>query len=358
MTAHWGIVQRKDGRWMARKRVSSQGEHPKIEYVYARTRDDLDRKLARRDGNIGFDGTTIGEWLDFWLEVYQRHEVSWNTHRSKEVCIRVHLKPAIGGVPLGALTETSCRALLNRLQGEGKERSAQVARSVLKQSLDKALDLNLIDENPAAKLKRLRVIPSEMSTLRADDVKLLLQSTHDDPLHALYALAVTMGLRSGELRGLRWGDINLHARTLAVRRQAQTRLGETVLTTVKTTASAATLPIPAPAFEALRRHYEREIRQGRGADSHLVFTADGTPINDRALRRHFKMALARAELPDVRLHDLRHTCASLLVKNKVPMKTVQGVLRHQSFRTTADIYAHLESDMLLEAANVIEEVLA
>jgi integrase len=165
--------------------------------------------------------------------------------------------------------------------------------------------------------------------------------------HALYVCALMLGLRLGELLGLRWEDVDLDAAILAVRQNSVRVDGELRYQPPKTRRSRRTLPLPAPLVTALREHKVRQaadrLALGPGwIDTGLVFTTRlGTPIEPRNLTRHFYGVRARAGLAGVRFHDLRHTCITLLLNLGVPPHTVQAIAGHSHINVTMAIYAHV-----------------
>ncbi len=180
----------------------------------------------------------------------------------------------------------------------------------------------------------------------------MLTEAKEDHFEALYVLAVTTGLRQGELLGLSWEDVDLDSGVLRVRRTLQAlgfpKGAPATLTEPKTPRSRRSVKLTAMAVEALKEHRQRqdEERQVAGdawKDRGLVFpTQVGTPVNYANLNhRSFKPLLKRAGLPNIRFHDLRHTCATLLLSKGVHPKIVSDVLGHASVAITLDTYSHV-----------------
>lgn len=168
-----------------------------------------------------------------------------------------------------------------------------------------------------------------------------------------------LGLRRGELLGLRWQDTDLDARKMHIAVSQQTEAGKLTLGTSKTESSTRTLPLPSVLVPILRAHHVRQLEdkaknRPQWQDHGLVFcTSVGTPIGPRNLVRDFKKLLARAELPNVRL---RHTCASLLAAHGVPVRMAQEILGHANSATTQDIYTHVYQDSKQEVADLIDRL--
>jgi integrase len=190
----------------------------------------------------------------------------------------------------------------------------------------------------------------------------------DDRWSALYVLAVSTGLRQGELLGLRWEDVDLASATLRVRHTLQPpgfpKGAPARLTPPKTRRSLRGVRLPHSAVAALLRHRElqdaeRARADGSWQDRGLVFpnTLGGYADYTNLVPRHFKPLLRRAGLPDIRFHDLRHTCATLMLAVGTNPKVVQETLGHANVSVTLDIYSHLLPNMQDEVAQKINELL-
>jgi integrase len=199
-----------------------------------------------------------------------------------------------------------------------------------------------------------------------EQVEDLLQVARDERLEALYALSVHLGLRQEESLGLRWDDVDLDRGTLQVRRTLSTAKGGPRFTEPKTARSRRRIKLTAEAVGALRRHRVGQNKERLKAgdlwqDDDLVFCSlVGTPLNhNNVSNRPFKPLLKRAGLPaSTRFHDLRHTCATLLLSRNVNPKKVQELLGHSSITTTLDTYSHVLPNMQDEVATEMKGALA
>ena len=223
----------------------------------------------------------------------------------------------------------------------------------------------LIPRNAADAVKPPQVSKEEIRPLTAEQVKILFESARGDRLEALYVLAITTGLRQGELLGLKWGDVDLEAATLQVRRTRTTAKGGPVLAAPKTKGSRRTVRLSETALQALRGHLERQLDEiDRAGDLYqengLIFASEiGEPLDRRYITtQRFKPFLKRAGLPQIRFHDLRHTCATLLLSKNVNPKVVSEMLGHASIAITLDTYSHVLPDMQDSAAKAMEDALA
>ena len=367
------IYRRKDGRWVGQYLVYTD-KGPKYRYLYGRTRQEVARKLTKamadRDGGFIFDaGTlTLGEYLDRWLVDSVRDTVRQRTWERYESIVRVHIKPALGRIKLKALTPVHVRGLYReKLDTKLAPRTVQYIHTTLHKALKDAVADGLIPRNVTEAIKAPRAKGKEVNALSPYQACAFLEAVSEagDRFEALYVLAVTAGLREGELLGLKWNDVVLEEGSLSVRRTlSETRSGR-VFKTPKN-GKGRSIRLTKQAVDALRRHRKRqnEERLGLGTlweDNGFVFPSKvGTPMNAKNLTaRSFKPLLERAGLPrTVRLHDLRHTCATLLLGKGVHPKIVQELLGHATIAITLDTYSHVLPTMQSEAVTAMEAALA
>jgi integrase len=206
----------------------------------------------------------------------------------------------------------------------------------------------------------------EIEPLSPDQVNTLFESVREDGLEALYVVAVTAGPRQGELLGLKWEDIDLDRSLLQVRRTlSSTKGGDPIFSSPKTAKGSRSVKLTANATQALKMHRERQLQErealvGLWQEHDLVFPMRlGTPMSRHNLvNRSFKPLLRRAGLPDIRFHDLRHTCATLMLAVGTNPKVVQETLIHTNASVTLDTYSHLLPNMQDEVAWKINELLS
>jgi integrase len=219
----------------------------------------------------------------------------------------------------------------------------------------------LISRNPAGFVDAPRPTPPQIQPLAPEQINQLLSASQGDRLHALYVVAVSAGLRQGELLGLRWSDLDLERASLSVQQQVQRTREGWVFSEPKTAKGRRTVTLPRMAIGALRTHrqYQLAERLAAGAtwsDHGLVFTNHvGGPIEKQNLvRRSFRPLLTRAGLPMIRFHDLRHSAATLLLHQGVHPKVVQERLGHATIGVTMDIYSHVMPTLQREAADGLD----
>jgi integrase len=250
-----------------------------------------------------------------------------------------------------------------KLDGDLAPRTVLHIHRTLSKALKQATDDGLIPRNAAAPVKPPRPSREEIRPLNREQVRALFEAAREDRLEALYVVAVTAGLRRGELQGLKWEDLDLEAGTLQVQRTLSEPKGGYVFEAPKS-GKGRNVRLTRKAMAALREHRKRQLEErmqkaGLWREQGLVFpSAVGTPLWGGNLNRAFKTLLKRAGLPhSFRFHDLRHTCATLLLRQGVNPKFVQELLGHRDVSLTLNTYSHVLPDMGGVAASAMDEAL-
>lgn len=348
------IYRRKDGRWVGQYLVYTAAG-PKYRYIYGKTRQDVSKRLTKamsdRDGGLVFDAgaLTVGEYLERWLSDSVRGTVRISTFERHEQIIRAHLAPALGRVKLKTVTPAHVRSLHREKLDTGlSPATVRKIHSTLHKALSQAVSDGLIPRN-AADVKAPRPAPDEMRPLSEAEARELLDAAREsgDRFEPLYVLAITTGLRRGELLGLRWDDADLERGTLRVGRALVREGGRHTLGETKTKRGRRRVNLTPRTVTALKAHRKRQLEErvklaGLYEDHGLIFAATaGTPLNpENLVKRSFKPLLKKAGLPEIRFHDLRHTCATLLLGRGVHPKLVQELLGHATIAMTLDTYSH------------------
>ncbi len=330
---------------------------------------------AGADAGLVFDaGTlTLANYLDRWLADSVKDTVRQRTYERYESIVRVHIKPALGRVKLKALTPAHARALYRQKLDSGlSPRSVNYIHVTLHKALYQAVSDGLVQRN-AAQVKAPRPEKPEIKPLSPDQARKLIKIAHEieDRYAALYAVALHTGLREGELLGLQWDDLDLGyatTPTLQVRRTlSETRTGHKF--ELPKSGKGRSIKLSRKAAEALRSHRARQaeekLRLGSlWQDNGLVFptttgttTSGTTTSGTNLLGRHFKPLLKRAELPAIRLHDLRHTCATILLMAGKHPKFVQEMFGHANISITLDTYSHVIEGMDGGLADAMDDAL-
>jgi integrase len=363
------IYRRNDGYWVGQYGVQT-AEGTKTRYIYGKRREDVREKLTKaiadRDGGLVYDAgnITVGEYLDRWLNDSVRDTVRQRTWERYEQFVRVHLTPALGKIKLAKLTPAHVRGLYrDKLNSGLAPRTVLHIHRAFSKALKQAAADGLIPRNPAAPVKPPQPRGEEIRPLNREQVRVLFEAASGDCLEALYIVAVTAGLRRGELQGLKWEDLDLEAGMLQVRRTCSEPKGGHIFEAPKS-GKGRNIRLTQSAVAALRIHRRRQLEERMykadlWQEQGLVFPSTvGTPLWGGNLNRAFKATLQRAGLPkSTRFHDLRHTCATLLLKQAVNPKFVQELLGHADISLTLNVYSHVLPDMGDATADAMEAAL-
>ena len=350
------VYRRGDGRVVG----EYEDANGRRRYVSGKTKAEVRQKLrkllADRDEDIAYDSEnlTVGAYLVRWLEAVKGsvRDRTWERH---EQVVRLHLEPTIGGVKLDRLNALQVQSVYGEKLGAGlSPRSVEIIHATLHKALKQAVRWTLIPRNVAEATTPPRPVRKEITPLSREQARRLLEAARGDALYAFYVLAVTTGMRNGELLGLQWRDVSLEDRALRVRRT----IFNGVVSPPKTAAGNRTIHLSGLAVAALKEH---RLATAKQRISEWVFsTKGGKPISVHNVHsRSWKPLLKRAGLPaSTRMHDLRHTCATLLLSRGVPVKVVSEMLGHGDVAITLAVYQSVLPHMQESAARVMEETLS
>jgi integrase len=344
----------------------------------------FDKKKAQLErGFTGIDErATVESYLKHWLS---NASVGAGTLRMYESYARRFVYPVLGTIRLCDLTpshlEQAKRTWALRRRHDGNEdapivssKSIRHAWTVLAVALNRAKKQQIISFNPCEYVNAPRVERREMRALDANAAGLYIQAFSGDPdMGAAIILAIGSGLRRGELLALRWSDIDLDTSTIRVNRSLEcitivdlenpeNRTPKLRFKEPKTTGSRRLIPLPKFAIKRLRQHRREQKKRfdtlnvWRTNDS-LVFDRAGEPWNPNTFGSEFAKRARRLKLPSVRLHDLRHSYATLMLESGVDLKTVSHALGHSTIRITADTYAHVTPAMQQSAAERLDRII-
>ena len=352
------ISKRKDGRWIGIAELGWQDGKRRRKYVYGATRAEVAAKLAKvrsdhRAGQlIADERITVQQFVDTWLETV-KPSVTDSTWTRYEALLRLHALPFIGRLRLGRLGPFHLEQLYaGRIKAGLSPTTVLQLHRILHHALRDAVRWSLVPRNVSELVTAPRRASHEFRVLSPDQAQAFLQAVKGNRLEALYVLAITTGMRQGELFGLRWTDVNLRAGSLHLTRQLKTR------------SSRRQVLLPRVAVEALTTHYERQDQERRlvgtaWEDNGLAFPNQvGRPINpSNFLPRDFYPLLQRAGLPRMRFHDLRHSAATLLLELGIHPKVVSEMLGHSQIGITLDLYSHVTATMQRDAVEAFDELL-
>lgn len=309
---------------------------------------------------------TVEQYLTSW-HTSLRGRIRGGTWRGYELNLRRHIVPRIGRLPLQSLTRAAVKAMYADLEASGgphrQPLSTKTVHNVhltLRKALADAVEDRMIVANPADGAHRLGRDRPEMHTWSANELATFLASVEGDSLFALWRLAATTGMRRGEVLGLRWQEVDLDAARVQVVQQRVRGADGYAYGPPKTARGRRSIALDPITVGALRAHRQAQgvIRPNFGAgydvDADLVFArADGSPIDPDTISGLFERIVQRNALPRIRLHDLRHTHATLALAAGIHPKVVQERLGHTSVTMTLDLYSHAVPAMEAEAASRI-----
>ena len=353
------VYRRADGRWEAAFGIDGRRQR----YV-GRSQREVRVKLqaARRalEQGIVLSGSSqrVEEYLTGWLEDSVQPSVRWTTHRAYSLCMR-RLFPLVGHLRLTALPPQAVRAAYAALLQKGlSRRSVEQTHTVLHRALRQAVLWGLMLRNPTEAVTVPRPIQREMHTISEQQVGRLFQASRGHRLRALWVLLATTGLRLGEARGLLWSDIDFAGGRLVVNRALQRQTGAGyVFVEPKTARSRRTVYLAPGTISVLIEHRRRQVEDQLAAGPEwnktgLVFTTSvGRPVDGTWAIKWFHRALEGAGLPRIRIHDLRHTAATHLLRRGVHPKVVQELVGHSTISLTLDTYSHVAPALNAEVAS-------
>lgn len=300
---------------------------------------------------------TVGQWLARWLTVRQA-DMEPRGYEVHERHSRLYLTPLLGHLLLRDLRPAHVRSLDERLVADG--RSPALRRTILttlRAALGDAVRIRLLASNPAAGLRMPSAVRKEFTCWNAAQALAFLAEAAVSPHYVFFAVALDSGMRLGELLALHWPAVDLETGVLAVLHSLDRRQGRTRLKATKTRAGRRKVTLAPQTLTLLRDHHASQEQAGRLAGPVFCSQTGGYLHTDHMRERHFYPAIARAGVPRIRFHDLRHTCATLLLAAGVNVKAVSARLGHASITVTLSIYAHHLPEMESQAAAVLGQAL-
>ncbi len=367
------IRKRKDGRWEGRYTAGFAPATGKqvFKNVLGKTQNEVKEKLKKaleESQKLDFTRTgkyTVSQWMEEWFENVCKIKVRPSSHQTYRGYIDHHVTPYIGKIPIEKLStmdlQKLCRKLMDkgrveRIQAEKQPKglSAKTVRNIMQiisSAMDFAVAQKIITENSCKAVELPKVEKQEMQTIPAEQLQAFLAEAKASGVYEMYYIELSTGLRRGELLGLKWQDIDWKNDIITVRRQIARVNGEITEAPLKTKNSYRRVSISPQAIEVLKQ-------QKAKTNSEYVFPSPtGGPISPDSVNNMLKRVLARAGIPKVRFHDLRHTFATIALQNGVDIKTVSSILGHFSAGFTLDTYAHVTTAAQKEAAATIGNVL-
>jgi len=366
------IFQRSDGRWVARVRDSAG----RPRYLYAKDRAHAKQRLTEAlnvvhaEQPLPDQRLTFGRYLLDWVAGLGAASVKPRTVAYYERYVRRHLVTSdLAQKPLARLEPADLRRLYAAKLVSGlSSTSVHHIHAVIHVALQRAVDDGVLGRNVAGlvgRSNRPKVRRVEVSTIASgDQPRRFLEGAKGERLEALLVLALTTGMRRGELLALRWKDVDLERSTLAVTGSLQGESRATLNIATPKSGKSRSVALGTVAVTALREHRKRQAQERllvgtEWRDLGVVFSTEyGDFLSPTTLRLALRRALTRAGLPTIRFHDLRHSAATLMLGRGVHPKMASEMLGHSTIAITLDLYSHVSANMQRQAADAIDAALA
>jgi integrase len=353
------IYQRKDGRWVAEITLEDGKRKP----LYGKTQEEAIAKLKeaqyqQRQGTLATGPRQkLGEHVTWWLEEVKKRTTRSSTYMRYRVALYAHILPALGHLQLNKVTLRVIQRFYNQKLDEGQSPSSVITmNTVLHQAFEYAVNERLIGVNPCRGVALPTKKKRELHPLTIEQAQQLLQSAQGTMFEPFIALALTLGVRHGELLALRWQDIDFAQGVLSIHHTLTVAEDyHFVVGDPKTEAGERAIMLPQPVSEILVAYRTEQTRvrakAGPAWQEHdLVFcTPQGKQLGPGDVRQRFYRLLKRAGLPRIHIHDLRHSAATLMRSMGVDLKVIQEILGHSTLDMTANIYSHVLPSMQKEA---------
>lgn len=357
----------------------STGKRKQQWYSVKGTKKDAEKKLADLihqldTGTFLKPGkTTLAEYLEQWLRDYAKPNLAPRTAEGYESIIRCHIVPFLGNIPLTRLKPEHLQRYYSeklssgRYDGKGDLSRTTVSHhhTCLHRALKMALVSGLINRNPADAVTPPRPQRSEMHTMNEDEIHTFLEAAQRTPYYVLFYLALFTGMRRSELLALRWCDVDLLlCQAYVTRSLHHLRNGEIIFRAPKTAKGRRMVSLSPSAALLLQEHKDKQeaTRASLGIslkDDDLVFSdLEGKPLLPDTVSHFWAKLVKRTGLEGIRLHDARHTHASLMLKQGVHPKVVQERLGHATISTTLDLYSHVTPGLQQAAAEGFDKALS
>ncbi len=369
------IIARGERKWLVHWHLGQDPSTGKYKYksetIHGTKRDaqtKLNSVLRSRDLGTYVEPARVplNRYLDKWLETAAKPGVRTRTYEDYRWVLDKYVRPAIGACRLDQLRALDVQDMLSQIGEKGlSPRTIRLAHRVLSMALKQAVRWGMLSTNPAELVDLPKQKKQEMQALSGEEVAEFRKAAKGSRWEIIFDLALATGMRPSEYLALRWKDADMTAGAVTVRRSLARPKGCWEFNETKTARGRRTIPVPTSIVRGLREHRKRQAEQALKMGAHykrdldLVFANEvGDPLSARNGWVEFKSIAKKANLPDtLRLYDLRHTTATLLLASGVNVKVVSERLGHASAAMTLDVYAHVLPGMQEEATEKLEAVL-
>ena len=363
------IRQKKKGQWEGRIVVGhKENGNPIFRYVYAKTQKELLDKLHYkvdefRDTELTEESKmTLSEWLDKWLIEYMKGTIRDSTLEGYKTYVESYIKPALGDKPIAFLTTAQIQKFYNNLKKNGRINNRHIygeglaastvnsIHCVLHEALEMAVKAHIISKNPTNGTTVPKSIKKEMQVLTDEQLDVFMQTIDtEEHWRDFFYTELTTGLRRGELCGLKWADFDEAEGKLNINRSIEVKNGIITECETKTGKGKRSFYLPVSTANVLKERKKK-------AKNEWIFNdplRPDFPVAPPAAYRKMKELLEKANLPNIRFHDLRHTFATHALTSGVDAKTLSGILGHTNASFTLDTYTHVTTDMQQRASDIV-----
>lgn len=369
-----GHIAKRGSRWSIVVDIGrdENGKRKQKRFSGFKTKKDAEKALQEiiyklERGELILSKITVGEFLDEWYKEYCLPKLAPKTLKSYEELINLYFKPHLGSIELANLKPLEIQKYYNRLKELGLSNTTiNYHHRVLRSALNRAVIWQYIQKNPCDYVEPPSRSKKEMLVWSNADAHKAEEIFKDSPIYVHLILALYEGLRIGEICGLKWEDIDLVKGEMTIRRQAQIVKGELIFREPKTETSIRKIPLIGKVIKVLKEEKKKQIENKlvfgdkyiKEYDGYISVWEDGRFKDPGYVSKKFhKMLLQNPELPLIRFHDLRHSCASLLVQAGVPLKIISKILGHSQIGITMDFYANITIEAEKEAFKKFEDFL-
>lgn len=361
------VSQREDGRWMVR--IPIGGGKRKTEYFDTKAEAERGRRRMLNERETGTLVTsrdqTLEAYLMYWLEAH-RMTVRKTTYVMHRGHLMSRVIPELGKIMLRKLTVEMFQALYQKWEKELlSPYTIILIHNIVRQALEDAVKWKKLAYNPVQHVKLPKVSKPEIPVLTTEEIDRLLKYARETTLYALFRMALLLGMRMGELLGLKWSDIDFEGATLRIERTVsyikdpETERCHFLVGPPKTRAGKRTIPLPQDIIEVLQSHREQQVTIQRMATRweslDLVFcTRNGNYLEAGHVRDVFNRLLNNAGLKHMKFHALRHNANAILRRMKIDAVVRKRILGHEKIDMTDDVYGHATQEDLREAAQQLD----
>lgn len=365
-----GMIRKLEKQWEGRIVVGHKDNGSSIfRYFYGKTQKELIEKMHIKINEYASielserSKMTLEEWLEIWLEKYMKNTLRLNTFKGYEIIVKKYIIPRLGNKIISHITTNDIQKMYVELKNKGRihphlrlrkelaDSSVILIHTTLHKAMDDALKEHLIIYNPTNGTKLPKKRKTEFEVLNEENLQKFIKEIEKEELwYDIFYTELTTGLRRGELCGLKWIDFDEDEGILYINRSISIQERKVIEGETKTGQSKRNIYLPQTTVEILKR---RKL----SSQSEWIFNKfiDPTkPIYPNSVYNKFKLILRKAQLPNIRFHDLRHTFATTAITNGVDAKTLSQILGHTNASFTLDTYTHTTTDMQKRASELIE----